>query len=116
MGFLKRIGSRFKKAKSIGSRIVNKTSIGLRKVGHTLDRASGIGGKIGKVVQMAGAAFGNPLLGEIGSGIGKVSQGLHQAAEISSAGHRGIEKLKKKDFKGAMGEAKQARKHADHFR
>ena len=94
MGFFRRIGSRFKKAKSIGSRIASKTSIGLRKVGHALDRVSGIGAKIGAVAQVAGFVTGNPVLAGVGRGISTVSGGLKQAGRASSLGNRGIKKIK----------------------
>ena len=100
MGFLKRIGHKFHKAKHIGSRIAHVTAIGLRKGGNTIKRVAEIAGKAAPYIKMAGAI--DPRLKGLGELAEEASHVGKQMGDLVKSSGRGFEQASKGEYKNAL--------------
>ena len=117
MGLFKKIGHRLRGVKRIGQRFAHNSAIGLRKVGHTLQKASEMGTKVGGALSIIGGATGLAPLTAAGAAISAGGAMAGKAGSLSTTIGRGVGMAADGDFTGAGLEATKAKsQHDDLFK
>lgn len=112
MGFFKKIGHKFKKARRIGEKVAHGVAIGLRKGGKAIQKGAQIAGKLQPFLESAGTVF-KPLA-VAGEALG---QGVEMAEKVgqltADVGRSGSQFLKDKDVDSFLERSKGQRGQAE---
>ena len=112
MGFLKKIGHKFHKAKSIGKKFAHGVAIGLRKTGKVIQRGAEIAGKVAPVLEV----LPDPRLRALGETLDKGSIVASQVGSLTAnVGRSGEQLLNDSDGKAFLERSKAQRKEAQNL-
>jgi len=108
MGFFKKIGHKFKKARRIGEKVAHGVAIGLRKGGKAIQKGAQIAGKLQPFLETAGKVY-KPLAvagKALGAGVAIATKAGQLTADV---GRSGSQFLKDKDASSFLERSKAQR-------
>lgn len=79
--------------RKFGKKYSKAAVIGLRKIKNTTERIAGPAQKVGRVLELAGAATGFAPLAAFGGALESTARGVNIAAHVASGVATGIQKL-----------------------